>query len=211
MPSIGLGWEDCASAESEFELVHRRITPNSPCRCSHRALETQQSPFLQSQVRGSSRKPGLKAFLGLQVDVLVDVKLEDLRAKIASWRPNMLYISTGTAVRSSNQLNDFRTLTDLSSHWAQGTPHPSIEPEVALHVSRKLLPRQSGMHCELSRTSFHGAQWLGYHRTQCICRAEKLLLSALCSVRRGVILICRRVPCCRHLNVARCSDPCRIP
>lgn len=189
MLSICLEWEILASAETNSELVHRRRTPNPPCCCSHRALD---NPAINpSQVRGSSKQSGLTGSLGLQVDVLVDVKLEDLSAKIASWRPNMLYISTGTAVRSSNQHDDFRTLTDLSSYWAQGTPLPLLEPGVALHVSRKLMPGQSGMHCELFRTSFHSAQWLnsGNHCTRCICRAERLS-SALCSVRRGVILGC---------------------
>ena len=192
MLSIGLEWEILASAETNSELVHRRRTPNPPCCCSHRALENPAITPSQPQVRGSSRQSGLKGLLGLQVDVLVDVKLEDLRAKIASWRPNMLYISTGTAVQSSNQHDDFRTLTDLSSYWAQGTPLPLLEPEIALHVSRKLMPGQSGMHCELFRTSFHSAQWLntGNHCTWCICRAERLLSSAFCSVRRGVILDC---------------------
>ena len=59
------------------------------------------------------------SFTTSQVELLTNSSAEELGAKVAAWKPNMLYISTGTAPDLS-QPSGVRTLTALSSEWGQG-------------------------------------------------------------------------------------------
>ena len=64
-------------------------------------------------------QPALKLHKLLQVELLTNSSAEELGAQVATWKPNMLYISTGTAPDLS-QPTGVRTLTALSSEWGQG-------------------------------------------------------------------------------------------